>query len=88
MGAAAPQPSPAIAWQTIDEETVLLDVDGRRLIGLNETGARIWALMDGTRSVDAISRVLADEFETSVETATEDVRAFLEELVQLGAVIF
>ena len=86
--ASIPQPAPAMAWQTIDGEVVLLDSDGKQLIGISETGARIWALMDGTRSIEDIAHALTEEFDVSRETALADVRAFLNELGELGAVVW
>ena len=33
-----------MAWQTIDGEMVLLDIDGNQLMGVNPVAARIWDL--------------------------------------------
>ena len=82
-----PQPAPAMAWQSIDGQMVLLDSDGMRLIGISDTGARIWALMDGARSLDDIAHALTEEFDVSLDAARADVRAFVTELAALGAVV-
>lgn len=75
-----------MAWQIIDGELVLLDVDGKQLIGVNDVGARIWELMDGVRTIGDIAHALTEEFDAPLETSMADVRAFLGELVALGAV--
>jgi len=75
-----------MAWQIIDGEMVLLDVDGKQLIGVNDVGARIWELMDGVRTIADIAHTLTEEFDAPLETSMADVRAFLGELVALGAV--
>jgi hypothetical protein len=76
-----------MAWQTIDGETVLLDADGKQLIGINDPGARVWALMDGTRSIGDIVRELGDEYDAPADVLLSDVRIFLAELIALGAVV-
>jgi hypothetical protein len=76
-----------MAWQRIDGEDVLLDIDGEELLGLNEVGARIWALCDGGHSVDDIAAELSREFDIDGATALADTRAFLDELLAMKAVI-
>jgi len=74
-----------MAWQTIDGETVLLDISGRELCGVNEVAARIWALCDGEHSVDQIAAAVAREFAVAPEVAAADARAFIGELLASGA---
>ncbi len=80
-----PERSGSMAWQTIDGETVLLNIEGKELMGLNEVGAHIWGLVDGSRSVGQIVESVASRFEVSSETAAADVQAFVSELVATGA---
>ena len=77
-----------MAWQTIQGETVLLHVDGKELMGLNEVAACIWSLADGTRSVEQITRTVHEKFQVPAETAAGDVQAFLGELNALGALVW
>jgi hypothetical protein len=74
-----------MAWQTIDGEMVLLDIDGRQLMGINPVAARIWNLCDGQNDLAAISAAIAGEYAVSEAQAADDVRAFVDELVKLGA---
>jgi len=80
-----PERSGSMAWQTIDGETVLLNIDGKELMGLNEVGAHIWGLVDGARSVGQIVDAVASRFEVSTDTARDDVQTFVSELVAAGA---
>jgi pyrroloquinoline quinone biosynthesis protein D len=73
-----------MAWQTIDGETVLLDLDGQELLGLSDVGARVWALCDGTRPLEAIVDTVAVEFEVTRERAATDVQGFVGELLAMG----
>jgi hypothetical protein len=76
-----------MAWQQIDGELVLLNIEGKELLGLNPVGARIWDLIDGTRAVDEIVDVLAGEFEATHDQLARDVDGFLAQLVAAGAVL-
>jgi hypothetical protein len=80
------QRSPGMAWQSIDGETVLLNLDGRELMGLNGVGARTWELLDGERSLRQIAAAIAQEFDVDAARAEADVIAFAAELVAAGAV--
>ncbi len=75
-----------MAWQVVDGEMVLLDIDGRELLGLNEVGARVWGLADGTLTVAEISAIVEREFEVGIEEAIADVRRFVDELASRGAI--
>ncbi len=68
------------------QEFVILDPPGRMLRGLNETGARVWELIDGRRSVEEIASVISDEFEVDGVTAQADVTAFITMLERRGLV--
>ena len=83
MSAGRPKRSRSTAWQSIDGELVLLRVRARELLGLNPVAERIWALADGTHSVDEIATVIADEFEVALEVARADTARFVDELVRL-----
>lgn len=66
----------------IDEEAVLVPVRGGpgeegAIYAFNEVGAAIWRLIDPSRDAAEIGRLIAGEFDVSVEKATEDVCAFL-----------
>ena len=78
--------SPATAWRLIEGEAVILSMDTKVLRGLNPVGSRIWELIDGQRSVDDLVEVIVREFDVVVQTAREDVGAFLRELLARGLV--
>jgi hypothetical protein len=47
---------------------------------LNELGARIWALCDGTHSISEIASVISEEYEAPGDQVRDDVVALLEQL--------
>jgi pyrroloquinoline quinone biosynthesis protein D len=63
---------------------VVLDPSGRMLRGLNPTAARIWELIDGTRSLDGIAATVAQEFGEPPERVLGDVSRFVTLLVEKG----
>jgi hypothetical protein len=52
---------------------------------LNETAARIWALVDGRRSLRDIRDCLVAEFDVGPEEALRDVTEFVSQLEAAGA---
>jgi len=90
MGIVAEMATPALnripvkaahtASQVIDGEAVILDIPGKTLRGLNPVGSRIWELVDGTRTLTDIARVVAGEFARTEEEVVKDVALFLGDL--------
>jgi hypothetical protein len=73
--------SPKTAWQIIEGEAVLLSMDTKVLRGLNPVGSRIWELIDGQRSLEEIAGVIVQEFDVAPGVAVQDVRAFVQDLL-------
>lgn len=75
-----PIPHRQVAGRVIDDEAVLVLSETGDVQVLNETGARIWELADGTRTVDQIARAIADEYAVDFAQAAPDVLAFVQRL--------
>ncbi len=84
-GHSRPARSKAVAWQTIDGETVLLLPKEKELLGLNEVGRRVWEMADGETSIDQMVATVRSEYRVSIEVARADVLRFLRELMSLSA---
>lgn len=85
-GATVPLRAPQMAWQRVDGELVLLAIEGKELLGLNEVAARVWELVDDERDLATIASQVASEFEIDAETAFTDVATFVTDLVARGIV--
>jgi methyltransferase-like protein len=77
--------SPDIVTRKTGSEYVLVPVanniaDMNSVYTLNETGAFIWELMDGTRNVEEIINRFVEEYNIDSETATADIFEFAENL--------
>ena len=75
-----------VPWRVLDTETLVVDVQGGQLYPLNAVATRIWQLCDGTRSIEAITRALVDEFDADEATVRADVERFVGELQAAGLI--
>lgn len=53
---------------------------------LSPVAARVWALLDGTRTIDAIVTELCNEYDVSAEEALADVGSLLADLESVNLV--
>lgn len=83
---AVPRPARDAAWKEVAGELVVLDVKQGTVRGLNPTGGRVWALMDGRRTVAEIAAAVAVATGESEARVLEDVRAFVSKLHALGMI--
>ena len=67
-------------------EAVLVLPSRGRINVLNEIGARIWSLADGTRPVKEIASAICDDYDIDQPTAEKDTLEFLEVLLDRGVI--
>ncbi len=75
-----PRPTTQVRGRMLEQEAVLVLPAKGEVKVLNEVGARIWALADGSRSVSEIAAVIVDQYEVPLAQAQVDTLAFLNEL--------
>ena len=75
-----PQRRSDVLAQTAGDTVILLTPDSGEYFTLNDVGARIWELTDGSRSVAEIAGVLVEEYEAPLEAIRADVLDVLGEL--------
>jgi len=83
---AAPRISPRCTWQVVEGEAVLLDLEGKRILGLNRAASFVFPLLDGERTVAGLAAQMAQRFGIEVSKAEADLRAFLADLSARGFV--
>jgi hypothetical protein len=67
----------------VEDEVVLLDFDAGKYFGLKGVAARIWELIEGGTTVDAIVAAIIEEFDAPDEAVVRaDVCKTLERLLQ------
>lgn len=78
--------APSTAWRIIEGEAVILSMETKILQGLNPVGSRVWELIDGQRSLEEIVAVIVQEFDVAPPEAAQDVRGFIQELLDRALV--
>jgi len=78
-------------YRRIVDEVLLLPIrhnfgDLQSIFTLNEVGACIWELLDGSRTLRNIRDVIASEFDVTADVATADLEEFVARLEDVGAV--
>ena len=78
--------SPEVLFQEVSGETVLLDLASESYFGLDEIGARIWALLESGSSVGDTIDTLMAEYQVERDVLEKDVGELLEKLVEAGLI--
>ncbi len=68
----------AIVFTELDDTIVMMDADEGCYYELDPVGAKIWALLDGSRSVDELCQALTAQYDIDPDTCRHDVQEFLE----------
>jgi hypothetical protein len=80
-----PKPVPGFQTQTLDGEIVLLHPTNNTILHINQTGALVWQLCNGLRSVTEIKIILGEAYPESREQIERDVPQVIEKLAAHGA---
>lgn len=75
---------PGLPFQTLDEDTIVVDPRSREVHLLNETAARVWELLSSPGSIDSLAAVLVEEYEAPLEEVRSSVEALVRELGDKG----
>jgi hypothetical protein len=79
-GSSRPSRREGVLSSTSGESIVLLVPETGEYFTVEEVGARIWALADGSRSVRDIAGALAAEYDAPAATIEQEALDFLQEL--------
>lgn len=83
---------PSIVSRAIAGEVILVPIrknvgDLESIYTLNETGARIWELIDGQRTLSEVHQQLSQEFEIDPYTIESDLLEIVNDLLEQGALV-
>ena len=70
----------------IDDEKVLMSLEGGEFFSLKGTALATWELIDGERDRDGLAAELATRYAASEETVGPDIDSFLAELQSAGLI--
>lgn len=76
----------SLPFQTLNDETLVVDPRTREVHLLNPTATRIWDLLARPQTADALAATLAEEFEAPLDAIRTDVQGLLGELSAKGLV--
>jgi hypothetical protein len=85
---AYPHPTANARGRILEREAVIVLPDKGEVKVLNEVGARIWELADGSRSVREIAAAIASVYDVSQREAEADTVEFLQELREKALIEF
>ena len=72
---------------TMSDGAVLLNLQTKRYFSLNETGTRIWELVQQTADEEMIVATLLREYEVDETMARTEVRRILDELIDAQLIV-
>lgn len=76
-----------VRFRAVGDGTVVVSQARAEVLGLNEVGGRVLALLDGETSVSGLVSHLSSEFEATEGELESDVTAFLARLVDVGVAV-
>jgi len=80
-----PRRHPDTAFRPVGDEGGLVVIPGRSEVKvLNPVAIKVFAMLDGSHTVEAIVAAVTDEFDVDDQQASTDVHAFLDDLSANG----
>ena len=80
-------PRPGVLLRRLEDEAVLLDSATGRYFGLNATGSRVFELLDGERTLEAVVELLLREHQIDRARLVQDVAELVLELRSQGLLV-
>lgn len=81
-----PHRDPESVGRILDGEAVVVTPSDSQMHTMNEVGTWLWEKADGSRTVKEIVQELISEFDVEEAVAIEDIRNFIELLMEKGIV--
>ncbi len=83
---AKPLPTPGYAIEELDGELLLFHPSSETILHTNQTGALVWRLCDGKRSVAEIVETLTAVYPEAASEISQDVPELLTQFADQGAI--
>lgn len=78
--------SSEVLTQEVGGETVILDLKTESYFGLDETGTRIWQLLQEQKDIQTITATMLNEYDVKEEQLEKDIQNLLKQLDKAGIV--
>lgn len=79
--------SPDVMFQEVGGEAVLLDLSSENYLGLNETGTRIWQLLQRSGDLRRVLENMLAEYDVDARQMERDLVDLVGQLADAGLVI-
>lgn len=79
-------PGTDTAFETVEEQTVIINLNSGTYVSLNPTGTFLWQRLDGETTLAAIAAELADTYGVSADVTAGDVLALAGQLHEEGLI--
>lgn len=76
-----------LAYEVLDGEAVILDLDAARYYSLNRTATCVWQAIAAGDDLRSAARALASRFEVGDDRAVADAQSLAGELEALGLLV-
>ena len=73
-----------LAWRTVDDELIAIDVRDSTYLSANNSGLLMWNALSAGTTREELTASLVAEYGIDAETASQDVEAFLANLKERG----
>ncbi len=73
-----------LAWRTVDDELIAIDVRDSTYLSANNSGLLMWNALAAGTTREELTAGLVAEYGIDAETASQDVEAFLADLKERG----
>jgi len=71
-----------LPWRIIDDEAVIVDMQGNSVLQLNDVGRYIWEIIDESMCVENIINSITKTYDVNLDTARNDCLNFISVLVE------
>jgi hypothetical protein len=78
------RPSTDAVTKSVGGEVVLVHLRTNRIYTLNQTGARLWELLEQDHDLERAREQMLLEFDVGEEQLRDEIRALVDELVEAG----
>src|SRR5262245_8147797 len=78
--------SPEVLFQEVGGDSVLLDLKSECYFGLDETGTRIWRLIEANGDLQSVYSAMLDEYDVDPGRLERDIGDLIERLLEAGLV--
>ncbi len=69
-------------WRYIDDEVIILNLEGGHYFILNNTGAMIWSLLENNKGLEEIIQTICEEYQKPQEMIRQDVSEIIDHLIK------